>query len=452
MDAKSLFYSIFKFRIQTFAGYLQAMNYQETLDYMYSQLPMFQRIGRPAFKPDLGNSYKLMEMLGHPEKKFKSIHIAGTNGKGSTAHLLTSVFMEKGLKTGLYTSPHLKDFRERITVSGEKVPESYVVEFMEKYKEKLAEIGCSFFEMTVGMAFDWFARQSVDIAIIEVGMGGRLDSTNVITPELSIITNIGLDHTFFLGDTLEKIAGEKAGIIKKSVPVIIGKTQKETCPVFDKFANENQSPILYADQTLKLEGVKQNIESITIEKAMLDDTMILSDLETPLAGSYQTENIRTALLASIFLKKEWKITSQHIQNGLKKVIQNTKLQGRWQKLSDKPLTYCDTAHNTEGIELVLHQLKKIPKEKLHFVLGVVNDKNLDAVMKMLPENAQYYFCKADIPRGLDANELMERASEHRLHGKVYPSVNKAYDSAVKNASGRDIVFVGGSTFTVAEVL
>jgi dihydrofolate synthase/folylpolyglutamate synthase len=306
--------------------------------------------------------------------------------------------------------------------------------------------------MTVGMAFDWFARQSVDIAIIEVGMGGRLDSTNVITPELSIITNIGLDHTFFLGDTLEKIAGEKAGIIKKSVPVIIGKTQKETSPVFDKFANENQSPILYADQTLKLEGIKQKIESITIEKALLDNTMTLSDLETPLSGSYQTENIRTALLAALFLKKEWKITPQHIQNGLKKVIQNTKLQGRWQKLKDNPLTYCDTAHNTEGIELVLHQLKKIPKEKLHFVLGVVNDKNLDAVMKMLPENAQYYFCKADIPRGLNANELMERASDHRLHGKVYPSVKEAYESAIKNASGRDVVFVGGSTFTVAEVL
>ncbi len=428
------------------------MNYQETLDYMYSQLPMFQRIGRPAFKPDLGNSHKLMEMLGHPEKKIKSIHVAGTNGKGSTAHLLTSVFMEKGLKTGLYTSPHLKDFRERITVSGEKVTESYVVEFIEKYKDKLAGIGCSFFEMTVGMAFDWFARQEVDIAIIEVGMGGRLDSTNVITPELSIITNIGLDHTFFLGDTLEKIAGEKAGIIKQNVPVVIGKTQHETKPVFDKVAQENNSPVIYADQTLTLEGIKQNVDSIAIDKVLMDGSHVLAKLETPLAGSYQVENIRTALLAALFLKKEWKITTGNIQDGLKNVIRNTHLQGRWQKLSDNPLTYCDTAHNTEGIELVLNQLKKIPKEKLHFVLGMVNDKNLDAVMKMLPENAQYYFCKADIPRGLDANELKEKASKHGLLGKAYPSVKEAYQSAIKNASVHDVVFVGGSTFTVAEVL
>lgn len=419
---------------------------------MYSQLPMFQRIGRPAFKPDLGNSYKLMEMLGHPEKQFKSIHIAGTNGKGSTAHLITSILMEKGLKAGLYTSPHLKDFRERITISGEKVSKDYVVEFIAKHKDALAEIGCSFFEMTVGMAFDWFARQSVDMAIIEVGMGGRLDSTNVIAPELSVITNIGLDHTYFLGGTLEKIAGEKAGIIKPKTPLIVGKTQKETQAVFKRHASEKQCPLLFADQTLTFKGIKNTSELIAIDQIFLDNTLILSDLQTPLAGNYQIENIRTALLAVLYLKKDLSISEKEISSGMKNVIQNTKLQGRWQKLSDRPLTYCDTAHNTEGIGIVLQQLNKMPKNHLHFVLGMVSDKNLDGVLKLLPKNATYYFCKADIPRGLHANELMENAKKYQLHGEVFPSVKIAFEQAQLNAGEKDVVFVGGSTFTVAEVI
>lgn len=419
---------------------------------MYSQLPMYQRVGRPAFKPDLSNSYKLMEVLGHPEKKFKSIHIAGTNGKGSTAHLLTSVFMERGLKTGLYTSPHLKDFRERITISGKKVPKAYVVQFMKQYHQSFHETGLSFFEMTVGMAFAWFAEQGVDIAVIEVGMGGRLDSTNVIMPALSIITNIGLDHTFFLGDSRAKIAGEKAGIIKKETPVIIGDSDPETKPVFSMHIKEKKCPVLYADKELIFRDARSLPEKIDIGAVYLDNTIVISSLETPLSGHYQLQNIRTALMALLFLKKDFGIHEKHIRKGFANVITNTGLQGRWQKLSDHPLTYCDTAHNADGITMVMQQLEELPKKRLHIVLGMVNDKNLSDILKLLPQKALYYFCKADIPRGLPAETLLQEAAAFHLHGAAYASVAKAYQSAVKQAREEDVVFVGGSTFTVAEVL
>ncbi len=427
-------------------------DYQATLEYMYSQLPMFQRMGRPAFKPDLGNSHKLMELLDHPENKFKSIHIAGTNGKGSTAHMITSVMMEHGLRVGLYTSPHLKDFRERITINGEKVQKQFVVDFIRKHKKPLENIGCSFFEMTVGMAFAWFAAQKVDAAVIETGMGGRLDSTNVINPLLSVITNIGLDHTFFLGDTLEKIAGEKAGIIKPETPVIIGKTQPETRPVFETTALKNQAGIRFADQEIAFSGTEITPEGLKIEKVYQDNKLILAGLQTDLAGAYQKENIRTALMTSLFLQKEFKLEKEKILSGFRKVISNTHLAGRWQKLSDKPLTYCDTAHNAEGLQWVMKQLEGIPKNNLHFILGMVNDKNLESILKLLPGNAQYYFCKADIPRGLPAEILQKEAAKAGLTGKTFSSVREALHAAQNAAQSKDLVFVGGSTFTVAEAL
>lgn len=428
------------------------MDYQATLEYMYSQLPMFQRMGRPAFKPDLGNSHKLMELLDHPENKFKSIHIAGTNGKGSTAHMITSVLMEHGLRVGLYTSPHLKDFRERITVNGEKVQKQFVVDFIQKYKNQLTEIGCSFFEMTVGMAFACFAEHKVDIAIVETGMGGRLDSTNVINPLLSVITNIGLDHTFFLGDTLEKIAGEKAGIIKPDTPVIIGKTQSETQPVFEKKAHESQAKIRFADQEIAFSGTEITPEGLKIEKVYQDNQLILTDLQTDLSGAYQEENIRTALMTALLLQKQFDLERKKILSGFRKVISNTHLAGRWQKISDTPPTYCDTAHNAEGLQWVMKQLENIPKRNLHFVLGMVNDKNLAEILKLLPQKAQYYFCKADIPRGLPAADLQQEALKARLAGRTYPSVKEALQAAQSEAQNGDVVFVGGSTFTVAEAL
>lgn len=428
------------------------MDYQATLEYMYSQLPMFQRMGRPAFKPDLGNSHKLMELLDHPENKFRSIHIAGTNGKGSTAHMITSVMMEHGLRVGLYTSPHLKDFRERITINGEKVQKQFVVDFIRKHKKPLDHIGCSFFEMTVGMAFAWFAEQKVDAAVIETGMGGRLDSTNVINPLLSVITNIGLDHTFFLGDTLEKIAGEKAGIIKPATPVIIGKTQPETQAVFEKKAQENQANIRFADQEIAFSEPETSPEGLKIEKVYHNKQLILTDLQTDLSGAYQAENIRTALMTALLLQKEFDLERKKILNGFRKVIRNTHLAGRWQKLSDTPPTYCDTAHNAEGLQWVMKQLESIPKSKLHFVLGMVNDKHLEEILKLLPQKAQYYFCKADIPRGLPAKDLQKEAATVGLSGETYPSVKEALHTAQTAAQDKDVVFVGGSTFTVAEVL
>lgn len=426
--------------------------YKETLEYMYSQLPMYQRVGRPAFKPDLDNSYKLMALLDHPEEKFRSIHIAGTNGKGSTAHLITSTLIERGLKTGLYTSPHLKDFRERITVSGKKIPEAFVMQFMKNHHEEFREMDLSFFEMTVGMAFAWFAVQHVDIAVIEVGMGGRLDSTNIITPELAVITNIGLDHTFFLGDTKGKIAEEKAGIIKKGVPVIIGESDSETKPVFDRHIKSKHCPAWYADKELTLKEITSLPDRIKIGAVYQGNNQVLASLETPLSGHYQIQNIRTALMSLLFLKKKLNIQDADIQEGFAHVITNTGLQGRWQKLSDKPLTYCDTAHNADGVRMVMQQLNEIPKKKLHLVLGMVNDKNLGDIFTLLPREAIYYFCKADIPRGLPAGALQQEAAGYHLQGKTYPSVQDAFRSATQQAGEEDVIFVGGSTFTVAEVL
>ncbi len=413
---------------------------------------MYQRIGGAAYKADLNNTIELLNLLGNPHHNFKSVHIAGTNGKGSTSHMLASVFQEAGYKTGLYTSPHLRDFRERIRLNGEMIPEENVVSFIAEHKEQFEKMELSFFEMTVGMAFDYFAKEKVDIAIVEVGMGGRLDSTNLITPELSVITNIGLDHVKFLGDTMEKIAGEKAGIIKPNIPVVIGETQAETHQVFEDKAAECQSPIYFADQVFDCNKI--HIESNLVQKFDIwkNSELYMEAIDIPLMGNYQKKNLTTVICALHLLREKFNLTDDNIREGIAKVIRNTHLMGRWQILNDDPLTIADTGHNVAGITEVVQQLAELHYDKLHFVLGMVNDKDIDHVLQLLPRNAEYYFCKADIPRGLDANILAEKAFELGLRGMVYESVRHAYLSAVNAAHFGDVVFVGGSNFIVAEVV
>ncbi len=390
---------------------------------------MYQRVGQSAYKADLTATISLANYLNNPEKSFKTVHVAGTNGKGSTSHMLASVFQEAGYKTGLYTSPHLKDFRERIKINGEMIPKQYVLEFVEKHKPYFEKNQLSFFEMTVGLAFDYFRNEKVDIAIIEVGMGGRLDSTNIITPEVSVITNIGLDHTQFLGNTLEKVAAEKGGIIKEMIPVIIGETLPETKQVFEKIATERYAPITFAE------------------------TLDTSDYTSDLKGSYQQKNIRTVLATLHVLQaKGWNVSDENIVNGLLNTIKNTGLMGRWQILRKTPKVICDTGHNKEGLQLVMEQLAMENYRNLHIVVGVVNDKDLASVLPLFPKNATYYFCKPNIPRGLDASLLLSQARGFGLIGEEYISVKKAYTAAVDAAEKDDLVFVGGSTFVVAEVL
>ena len=428
------------------------MTYQETLDWMFNKLPMYQRIGGAAYKADLNNTITLLQLLDNPHRKFKSIHVAGTNGKGSTAHMLASIFQEAGFKTGLYTSPHLRDFRERIRINGEMIPQENVVSFIERHQPEFEKIGLSFFEMTVGMAFDYFANENVDIAIVEVGMGGRLDSTNLITPELSVITNIGLDHVQFLGDTLEKIAGEKAGIIKENIPVVIGETQDETHKVFEDKAQQCHSPIYFADQIFDCDKI--HIESNVIQEYDIwkNNELYLEACEIPLMGNYQKKNLTTVACAIDLLREKFEISDEDIRDGIANVIRNTHLMGRWQILNDDPLTIADTGHNVDGIREVISQLNEMSYDKLHFVIGMVNDKDIDHVLQLLPHHCEYYFCKADIPRGLDAKILADKAFELGLRGKVYDSVRDAYQSAVNAARFDDVVFVGGSNFIVAEVV
>ena len=419
---------------------------------MFNKLPMYQRIGAAAYKADLNNTIQLLQLLDNPHHNFKSVHVAGTNGKGSTSHMLASVFQEAGYKTGLYTSPHLIDFRERIRINGEMIPEENVVQFIDTYKAKFEAMELSFFEMTVGMAFDYFSKEKIDIAIVEVGMGGRLDSTNLITPELSIITNIDFDHMKFLGDTRAKIAYEKAGIIKPNIPVVIGETHPETEQVFIDKAKECNSPIYFADQVFDCDKI--HIESNTTQQfdVWINSELYLEALEIPLMGYYQQKNLTTVMCALDLLRDKFNLTEDHIRDGIGKVISNTHLMGRWQILNSDPLTIADTGHNVAGITQVVQQLAQMNYNKLHFVLGMVNDKDIESVLQLLPRNADYYFCKADIPRGLDANILAKKAFDMGLRGMVYESVNHAYRSAVNNAHFGDVVFVGGSNFTVAEVV
>ena len=428
------------------------MNYTDTLDWMFNKLPMYQRIGAAAYKADLNNTIQLLNLLDNPQNNFKSVHVAGTNGKGSVSHMLASVFQEAGYKTGLYTSPHLRDFRERIRINGEIIPEENVVQFIDTYKEKFEQMELSFFEMTVGMAFDYFSKEKVDIAIVEVGMGGRLDSTNLITPELSIITNIDFDHLKFLGDTRAKIAYEKAGIIKPGIPVVIGETHPETEQVFIDKAKEVNSPIFFADQVFDCDKI--HIES-DIEQNYVgwkNSELYMEALELPLMGNYQQKNLTTVMCALDVLRGKFNLSDDDIRDGIGRVIRNTHLMGRWQILSKDPLTIADTGHNVAGITEVVKQLAEMQYEKLHFVLGMVNDKDTDSVLQLLPHGAEYYFCKADIPRGLDANILAQKAFDMGLRGQVFESVSHAYRSAVNNAHFDDIVFIGGSNFTVAEVV
>ena len=428
------------------------MNYQETLDWMFSQLPMYQRIGGAAYKADLNNTVALLNLLGNPQNNFKSVHVAGTNGKGSTSHMLASIFQEAGYKTGLYTSPHLRDFRERIRINGEMIPEEKVTAFIEAHQAEFQSMGLSFFEMTVGMAFDHFAKEQVDIAIVEVGMGGRLDSTNLITPELSIITNIGLDHVQFLGDTLEKIAHEKAGIIKDGIPVVIGETQPETRQVFIDTAEAHHSPICFADQVFDCDKIHIESQFKQQYDVWKNSELYLEACEIPLMGLYQRKNLTTVMCAADLLRQRFDLSDDDLRDGVANVTRNTHLMGRWQILNDDPLTIADTGHNVDGIREVVMQLSEMSYSKLHFVLGMVNDKDIDHVLQLLPHHCEYYFCKADIPRGLDANILAQKAFDLGLRGKVYDSVRDAYQSAVNAARFDDVVFVGGSNFIVAEVV
>ena len=405
------------------------MTYAETLAYLYARLPMFQRIGKAAYKADLTNTHALMELTGHPERGLRCVHVAGTNGKGSTSHLIASVLQEAGYKVGLHTSPHLKDFRERFRINGEMISEAEVVGFVERYRAGFEPIEASFFEWGVALALWWFREQQVDIAVIETGMGGRLDSTNVVTPEVSVITNIGWDHMDFLGKTLEAIATEKAGIIKAGVPVVVGEAEGPVADVFLNRAGSLNAPMTLVDQQGRLPH------------------------RSALHGEHQERNARTALAALEHLRqKGWRIEEQHIAEGFLRVVLNTGLKGRWQILSDLPLTIADVAHNVDGLRVVKRMLECQPYEQLHIVLGMVNDKDLSLVLAELPEQATYYFCKADIPRGLDASELQHRAAAFGLHGPSYPSVGAAFEAARRAAAINDVVLVTGSVFVVAEVV
>ena len=405
------------------------MTYQQTLDWLFVQLPMYQQQGGVNYKIDLSKTISLAKYLGNPEKRFKSIHVAGTNGKGSTSHMLASVLQEAGYKVGLYTSPHLKDFRERIRINGDVATEAYVIDFVERHKTYFEKEHLSFFEMTVGMAFAYFAKEQVDIAIVEVGLGGRLDSTNIIIPEVSVITNIGLDHIKFLGSTLSEIAVEKAGIIKTGIPVVIGSSVPETKTVFSRIAKEFDSPLY--------------------EASYFEGAIWPSDLK----GSYQLENIKTVLqVLRILVEKGWRCTEEAMIKGLSNVVRNTGLLGRWQTLRTDPKVICDTGHNAEGLEYVFSQLLAERYHNLHLVIGVVDDKDLERILPLFPREAYYYFAKPGISRGLDSTILLEKAVSFGLKGERFDTVKEAYDEAVSVAGKEDFIFVGGSTFVVAEVV
>lgn len=431
------------------------MTYSESVHYIFSHLPMYQRIGPAAYKANLDNTYRLMDVLNQPQHKFKSIHIAGTNGKGSTSHMLASVFQEAGYKTGLYTSPHLKDFRERIRIDGKMIPKHVVTRFINTYFTELEKISPSFFEMSMALAFSWFAKEQIDIAIVEVGMGGRLDSTNVIYPDLTVITNIGLDHTSFLGDTIEKIATEKAGIIKHRVPLIVGQTQTETTPVFENLVKENDASISYADQkwTLNVEERCLLPQPRIVFSAYRENSGIFPKCVCPLAGIYQEHNYKTVLEACYQLRNiGYRLSNKNIVLGIKNVISNTGFMGRWTVLNSTPPIIFDTGHNHHGLSEVMLQLKSQTYNQLHIVLGMVDDKDHALLLNLFPKHAHYYFCQPSVPRGLDAEILKGIANRIGIFGECYQSAKSALNAAKKNSLGDDLIFVGGSTFTVADAI
>jgi dihydrofolate synthase/folylpolyglutamate synthase len=425
------------------------MNYAQTLEYLFTQLPMFSRVGAAAYKPDLTNTIRLCEAIGNPQHQFKSIHVAGTNGKGSTSHMLASILQTAGYKTGLYTSPHLVDFRERIKIDGVYCTKEFVVEFTQKIKPLIATIQPSFFEITVAMAFSYFAAQKVDIAVIEVGLGGRLDSTNIITPEVSIITNIGLDHTQFLGDTIAQIASEKAGIIKKDVPCIVSEYTEETKPVFDAAAIHTS--LAYGSELFTILDIKYAHDYLGVQ-VLNKQTEDIQTYQLDLNGSYQAKNLQGVLGAvSILQTKGWKITNQHILDGLSHVKKNTGLYGRWQMIGTNPTTVVDVAHNVAGIQTLLAQIKLVNHQQLHIVFGMVKDKDIDSVLALLPTQATYYFTQAQIERAIDATELQQKARAHDLKGNTYQTVNAAIAAAQKQAQATDLIVVCGSVFLVGEI-
>lgn len=428
-----------------------SMNYEQTLDYLYQTLPMFSRIGADAIKKDLTNTLLLCEALGNPQNKFKSVHVAGTNGKGSVSHMLAAIFQIAGYKTGLYTSPHLKDFRERIKVDGKLCEESFVIDFVEKVKPLIEEIQPSFFEITVAMAFEYFAQQKADVAVIEVGLGGRLDSTNVINPELSIITNIGWDHMQILGDTLEKIAFEKAGIIKQNIPVVVGEVLKETKPVFEEIAHQKHAPLFFAQEKRFVNDWQYQHHQLVINVAD-KQTDERHDYALDLPGIYQTKNIITVLEAVHQLKlKDWKIDDKAVGKALSSVKKLTGLHGRWEVIHQHPAIILDVAHNEDGIKQVVEQLELTTYQQLHIVTGMVKDKAVDKVLSLLPKTAQYYFTRAQIPRALPENELAEMAASFGLKGKTFGDVNSAIHHALQHAHRDDLILVCGSVFLVGEV-
>jgi len=429
------------------------MTYEETTKFLFEQLPMYQRQGKSAYKANLNTTLELDKYFDHPHTHYKTIHIAGTNGKGSVSHMLASILMQAGYKTGLYTSPHLKDFRERIKVNGQKIPEAEVVSFVEENKNIIEKLKPSFFEMTAAMAFEYFRKAKVDIAVIEVGMGGRLDSTNIITPEISVITNIGLDHTQFLGNTKALIAKEKAGIIKQNIPVVIGETDPETIEVFRERAKEKNAPLIQADKLYRIPFSAFSHDNKQIMQVYSGDEVKHKGLKVSLSGWYQKKNTVTVLATTEALKtKGYKVEKEDIYRGLENVQEETGLLGRWQIIGHNPRIICDTGHNGAGVREIVEQLRNTPYQNLHMIWGMVNDKDITAVLKMLPKDAVYYFTRASIPRSLDERILYEKAQKFGLKGKHYPDVKTSLNEAKKNATPNDLIFIGGSTFIVADII
>ncbi|WP_240534786.1 bifunctional folylpolyglutamate synthase/dihydrofolate synthase [Pedobacter aquae] len=430
--------------------YSHLKNYQQTLDYLYAKLPMFTRIGAEAIKKDLTNTLAFCEVLGNPHQKIKTIHVAGTNGKGSVSHMLAAILQESGYKTGLYTSPHLRDFRERIKINGVMMPEDDVIQFVRLHQQVIEDISPSFFEVTVAMAFDYFAQQEVDIAIIEVGLGGRLDSTNIITPELSVITNIGYDHMNILGDTLAQIASEKAGIIKQNIPVVVGEYLEETLPIFTTKAKQENAAIRFAADELEVKVISQTAQKMELE---VKSKFINAQFSLDLAATYQIKNFKAVLLAVDELqKKGYQIKIDELTTALSAVKQISGLMGRWQVLQQKPLVICDTGHNEDGIKEVLKNIALTSHQNLHMVIGMVKDKDITKVLSLLPLDAIYYFCAPQLERAKPAQELANEAISLGFKGEVFPSVLDALEAAKNEAKEDDLVFVGGSTFVVAEVV
>lgn len=428
------------------------MTYQQTLDYLFERLPMYQRVGAAAYKANLDNTHKIIELLGKPHLKLKCIHVAGTNGKGSSSHMLAAVLQQSGYKTGLYTSPHLIDFRERIKINGKMIPKKQVIDFVMKYKEAFELIEPSFFEWTVGLAFDYFAQEEVDVAIIEVGLGGRLDSTNIINPKATLITNISFDHMNLLGDTLEKIAFEKAGIIKPRVPVVISQYQSETAPLFNSIAKELKSPIEYGDKNYKVIESKF-MNGLLHTKVLNKTTNEIRTYDLDLTGNYQLKNLLGVLTVLEFIEKAgFIIEPENIQLALRQASQLTGLMGRWQKLGEKPLIIADTGHNEDGIKQIIENFKTLSYSHLHLVFGAVNDKDISKILSLLPKDANYYFVKANVPRALDEAELLGHATKYKLQGKAFATVEAGINAAKKAAKKTDLIFIGGSTFVVGDAL